>query len=118
MMPANKTATKKSSARKSAAPPAIAVKALRDASFPIVAVGASAGGLQAFLQLLDSLPESPGLAVVFVLHTDSRDSNSLRDVLARKSRLPVEVAADATPLQINHIYIPPPGSYLLFADSH
>jgi len=87
---------------------------VEQSSFPIVAVGASAGGLQAFIDFLTAMPENPGLAIVFVLHTDGRDATSLRDVLARKSKLPVEIAEDHAPVVINRLYIPPPGHFLLF----
>jgi chemotaxis response regulator CheB len=40
-------------------------------SFPIVAIGASAGGLEAFSNLLRALPEDPGLALVFIPHLRS-----------------------------------------------
>ena len=90
----------------------------RRSRFPIAAIGASAGGLQAFTALLSGLPEAPGLAIVFVLHTDSRDSTSLRDVLSRKSKMPVEIATDGGQVVINRVYIPPPGSFLLFSNGH
>jgi two-component system CheB/CheR fusion protein len=82
-------------------------------AFPIVGVGASAGGLQAFLQLIEAIPADPGIAILFVLHTDGRDSHSLREVLARKSKLAVEIAAEGMPIAVNQLYVPPAGSYLL-----
>src|ERR1043165_6592657 len=95
---------KKNRTRKTTAP----TSPLARPGFPIVAVGASAGGLQPFLQMLETLPASPGLAVIFVLHTNSRESDSLRDVLKRKSKLPVTIAADGELIQVDHVYIPAP----------
>src|SRR5947209_13456779 len=117
-MPTNKASKKNDHAKNTGAEGGRTSAAVAAAPFPIAAVGASAGGLQAFIELLSALPALPGLAVVFVLHTDSRDSTSLRDVLARKSKLPVEVAVDGEPVLINRVYIPPPGSFLLFKNGN
>ena len=84
-----------------------------DVEFPIVAVGASAGGLQAFLELVVAIPPTPGFAMIFVLHTDGREASSLREVLAHKSKLPVEVAAEGMKIVVDHLYIPPSGHELL-----
>ena len=113
-----KTKTQTASASTHAVPPPPRAEPLPLTPFPIAAIGASAGGLPAFIELLAALPESPGLAIIFILHTDSRNANSLRDVLARKSRLPVEVAVDRAPALVNRVYIPPASSVLLLQDGH
>src|ERR1051326_530940 len=97
-----------------AARPQTSAEPAANASFPVVAIGASAGGLPAFLDLLSAIPEKPGMAMVFVPHTDGRDSTSLRDVLARRSKLPVEIVEDYAQVGINRLYIPPPSHFLLF----
>src|SRR5438067_3837104 len=81
--------------------------------FPIAAVGASAGGLHAFLQFLDALPPSPVVSVVFVLHTDSRDSTSLRDGVTRKSKVSVEIAEAGARVGVNRVYVTTAGSYVI-----
>jgi len=110
--PARKTKTPR--AMRPPAPPDV----VEHPSFPIVAVGASAVGLPAFIDFLTAMPATPGLAIVFVLHTDGRDASSLREVLARKSKLPVEVTEDRAPVVIDRLYIPPPGHFLLFEKGH
>lgn len=103
--------------KQNSTPPAPA-EVIEAAAFPIVAIGASAGGLQAFTDLLGAIPEKPGFALVFVMHTDSRDSSLLRGVLARKSKMPVEIAADGAPITINRLYIPPPGTFVFIEEGH
>lgn len=77
-------------------------------SFPVVGVGASAGGLQAFQQLLQHLPADPGVALIFVQHLSPQHASSLGEILSRETTLPVQEATSGTPLQVNHIYVIPP----------
>jgi chemotaxis response regulator CheB len=73
-----------------------------------VAVGASAGGLEAFLEFLRQLPDAPGLAVVFVQHLDPRHASSLAEILARHTALSVCDAADGMPLARDRVHVIPP----------
>ena len=66
------------------------------APFPIVAVGASAGGFEAFSNLLRSLPENSGLALIFIPHLDPTHESAMVDLLARATEMPVEQARDGT----------------------
>ncbi|HEX9982586.1 MAG TPA: chemotaxis protein CheB [Thermoanaerobaculia bacterium] len=75
--------------------------------FPVVGIGASAGGLQAFRTLLDSMPAHPGVAIVFLLHQEKHES-VLVEVLRRHSAMPVETAQDGMVLQPDHVYVAPP----------
>ncbi|HWW61669.1 MAG TPA: chemotaxis protein CheB, partial [Thermoanaerobaculia bacterium] len=61
------------------------------AAFPIVGIGASAGGIEAVSDLLDHLGPAPGVAVIFVLHQDRNHASLLADVLTRATELPVAV---------------------------
>ena len=76
-------------------------------NFPIVGVGASAGGFEAFTQLLAALPRDIGMAFVLVQHLDPDHASLLTELLARSSRLPVEQIVDDTVVVINHIYVIP-----------
>ena len=78
--------------------------------FPIVAVGASAGGIGAFIELLEGLPERPGAAIIFLLHTDPQHSTALPDVIARATQLPVSPITDGAPIVVNRVYIAMPGT--------
>jgi two-component system, chemotaxis family, CheB/CheR fusion protein len=76
-------------------------------SFPIVGVGASAGGLEAFTQLLRSLPEKAAMAFVLVQHLDPTHKSSLVELLSRAAKLPVEEIEDGVTIQPNVIYVNP-----------
>src|SRR5262249_61529085 len=60
--------------------------------FPIIGVGASAGGLEAFSQLLASLPDNTGMAFVLVQHLDPKHESKLGDILAKATPMPVQEA--------------------------
>jgi two-component system CheB/CheR fusion protein len=79
----------------------------RHRAVPIVGVGASAGGLEAFRKLLAALPVDTGMAYVLVQHLDARHDSILAELLAKGSRMPVsEVKAD-TAVEPNHVYVTP-----------
>jgi two-component system CheB/CheR fusion protein len=85
-------------------------------SFPIVAIGASAGGLEAFSSLLRALPPEPGLALVFIPHLDPTHESAMVELLSRTSRLPVHQAADGVRVTSNAVYVLPPNSDMTIAD--
>ena len=80
----------------------------------IVAIGASAGGLPALIELIGKL-DSNFPAVVVVQHLDPRHKSQLASVLARKTRKPVKEAEDGEPILPGTIYIGPPDEHLLVA---
>jgi two-component system, chemotaxis family, CheB/CheR fusion protein len=73
----------------------------------VAGVGASAGGFEAFSQLLGSLPANPGLAVVFVQHLSPSHQSALPQLLASTTQLPVEEATDGVIVRPNRIYVTP-----------
>jgi len=75
---------------------------------PIVGVGASAGGLEAFKVLLQHLPADTGMAFVLVQHLDPHRESMLVELLARQTRMPVAEAVDGTSVEPNHVYVIPP----------
>lgn len=77
-------------------------------SFPVVAVGASAGGLEAFTQLLRTLPNNTGMAFVFIQHLDPKHHSMLSELFAKTSSMPVVEAKDGTRVEPNHVYVIPP----------
>src|SRR5215212_8698846 len=85
------------------------------AMFPIVGVGASAGGVQAFTQLVRLLPADPGLAVILMLHTEKHES-ALVEVLDRVSKMPVKFAIDGAAIERNHIYLSHPDTEVAVRD--
>ena len=63
--------------------------AVRNDSFPVVGIGASAGGLEAFTQLLTHLPADTGMGFVLVQHLDPQHESALTQLLARATGMPV-----------------------------
>jgi two-component system CheB/CheR fusion protein len=79
----------------------------------VVGVGASAGGLEAFKQLLARLPVDTGMAFVLVTHLDPKHESILPELLAKATSLPVSEVEDGTPVAPNHIYVMPRNVSLL-----
>src|SRR5688572_18549227 len=83
---------------------------------PIVGFGASAGGLEAFQEVLENLPSNTGLAFVFVQHLDPKHDSMLVDLLAKSTSMPVLQATDNLPVESNHVYIIPPNAGIQLSD--
>jgi two-component system CheB/CheR fusion protein len=81
-------------------------------AFPIVGVGASAGGLEAFSALLGAVPVDTGMAFVLIQHLDPEHDSALVSLLGRVSSLPVTEAADGEAVQPDHVYVIPKGTSL------
>ncbi|HWR28322.1 MAG TPA: chemotaxis protein CheB [Negativicutes bacterium] len=79
---------------------------------PIVGIGASAGGLQALLQLFESMPAASGLAFVVIQHLDANNDSALADILSKATAMPVSEVKDTTVAQPNHVYVIAPGTEL------
>lgn len=91
--------------------------AFRDAEsehgvFPIVGIGASAGGLDAFRRLLRYLPTRTGMAFVLIQHLDPAHPSMLADLLVGTTRMPVREAVDGEPVEPDHVYVIPPNCSL------
>src|SRR6266545_3618390 len=71
--------------------------------FPVVAIGASAGGLEAITQLLKHLPADTGMAFVFIQHLDPRHSSQLPEMLGRATSMPVIEATSNRQLEPNRV---------------
>ncbi|MBW4516840.1 MAG: PAS domain-containing protein [Timaviella obliquedivisa GSE-PSE-MK23-08B] len=85
----------------------------RDAPFPIVAIAASAGGLEAFTQLLSHLPIDTGMAFVLIQHLDPAQKSLLTEILARTTTMPVSEAVEGIAVKPNEVYIIPPNKKML-----
>jgi len=91
--------------------------AANPAPFPIVAIGASAGGLEAFSNLLRALPPEPGLALVFIPHLDPTHESAMVELLSRTTRLPVHQAVEGARVACNAVYVLPPNSDMTISDT-
>jgi two-component system CheB/CheR fusion protein len=85
---------------------------LASTDFPVVALGASAGGLDAFRKLFDALPADIGMAFILIQHLDPTHASMMVDLLASHTTMKVQQAADGMPLERSHVYIIPPATYL------
>jgi two-component system CheB/CheR fusion protein len=84
--------------------------------FPVVGVGASAGGLEAFQSLLQALPKDLGMAVVLVQHLDPNHASALPDLLASSSSMPVRQVTDGIAIEPNTVYVVPPNAQMAMLD--
>ena len=78
--------------------------------FPIVGIGASAGGLEAFKVLLECLPVDTGLAFVIIQHLATGQESMLTDILSRFTKMLVFQVEDGMHVEPNYVYVIPPGS--------
>ena len=78
-------------------------------AFPVVGVGASAGGLQAFETFFSHLPARTGMAFVLVSHLDPDHASILHELLRKSAPLPVQQATDGVTIEADHVYVGPPG---------
>src|SRR5437868_928645 len=113
--------------RARAKPPAVApVAAAREESeqstasalpLPVVGMGASAGGLEAFTAVLRNVPADTGMAFVLVQHLDPKHESLLVDLLSKSTSMPVTAARDGEPVASNHVYVIPPNANLEISSS-
>lgn len=78
------------------------------AEFPVVGIGASAGGLDAFRAFFEKMPADCGMAFVVILHLPADRKSMLIEILSRWTSMPVLEGLDGTKLEPNHVYVPPP----------
>lgn len=74
--------------------------------FPIVCVGGSAGGLDAYTRLLQHLPADMGVAIVIVNHLRTVDT-LLHEILPNYTKMPVELISERLDVEPNHVFIIP-----------
>jgi two-component system chemotaxis response regulator CheB len=82
-------------------------------AFDVVAVAASAGGLQALSALFSALPADFPAALVVVQHLDPRHRSLMADILSRRTALKVKQADDGDELSVGTVHIAPPNRHLL-----
>lgn len=82
------------------------------AVFPIVVIGASAGGLEAFKRFFAHVPSDSGMAFVLIPHLDPTHKSLIAELLNRQATIPAVEATHGMLVRPNHIYIIPPNRYL------
>src|SRR5512133_827384 len=75
-------------------------------NFPVVCVGGSAGGLDAYTRLLQHLPADMGVAIVIVNHLRTV-ATLLHEILPRFTKMPVELITERLDIEPNHVFIIP-----------
>jgi two-component system CheB/CheR fusion protein len=85
------------------------------ADFLVVGIGASAGGLDACKRLLAALPADNGMAFILVQHLDPTHESMMVGLLADHTSMVVRQAKEGMPIERDHLYIIPPGTYLSVA---
>jgi two-component system CheB/CheR fusion protein len=86
--------------------------------FPVVGIGASAGGIQALIRFFEHMPRDPGMAFVVVLHLSPSHESQADNVLRRVTRMPVSQVTGATPIEKNHVYLISPATALSMTDGY
>ena len=84
--------------------------------FPVVGVGASAGGLEAFKRLVRAIPASSGMAYILVQHLEPNHDSLLPEILQKSTAIPVEEITDNVHVEPDHIYIIPSNKLLTAFD--
>jgi two-component system, chemotaxis family, CheB/CheR fusion protein len=86
-------------------------------SFPIVGIGASVGGLEAFNQLLRHLSATTGMAYILVQHLDPLHASFLSHLLARTTPMDICEARNGMVVEANHVYVIAPNTDLTLEES-
>lgn len=84
-------------------------------TFPVVAIGASAGGLEAFEQFFRAMPADSGMGFVLVQHLDPTHTSILSEILQRSTAMPVVEAVQQMPIEPNRVYVIPPNHDMVIA---
>jgi two-component system, chemotaxis family, CheB/CheR fusion protein len=77
-------------------------------SFPITAIGASAGGLESFEEFFRNITASSGIAFILISHLDPSHASMLTEILQRCTKMPVLEVQDKMIIEPNHVYVIPP----------
>ncbi len=88
----------------------------KDEGFPIVGIGASAGGLEAFTKFLENLPADTGMAFVLVQHLDPKRQSMLREILGRSTAMRVLEVRHGMPVQPDTVYVIPANAEIALAE--
>lgn len=106
--PTKKRATKKVSRKNKET----LIKNRQGTEFPVLGIGASAGGLDAFKKFFNAMPPESGMAFVLIQHLDPSHESITADLLARHTIMKVVQIQDRMPVEPNHVYVIPPNKNL------
>ncbi|GAX36921.1 signal transduction histidine hinase [Nodularia sp. NIES-3585] len=80
--------------------------------FPVVGMGASAGGLEAFRELISHLPTDTGMAFVLIQHLSPHQKSLLTEIISRTTQMPVVEVEHGMVVEPNHVYVIPPNTMM------
>ena len=90
----------------------------KENSFPVVAIGASAGGLEAMMELLKHLPSETGMAYIYVQHLSPDHKSMLTEILSKKTEMKVQEIDDMDLIQPDNLFIIPYNKGIEVTDGH
>lgn len=89
---------------------------IADALFPVVGIAASAGGLEAFTELLKYLLNDTGMAFVLIQHLDPQHKSLLSEILGRETQMPVTEVQNGVSVEPNNVYVIPPNTKMILSN--
>lgn len=106
------------SAKAGQRPPGSALAGTGGSPFPVIGLGASAGGLEALHTFFAHLRPDTGMAFVVILHLSPTHESQAAALLQRQTSMPVQQVTAVVPLVPNHVYVIPPSQHLELVDGH
>lgn len=91
---------------------------IKENSFPVVAIGASAGGLEAMMELLKYLPADTGMAFIYVQHLSPDHKSMLTEILSKKTSMVVQEIDDMDKIKPNNVFVIPYNKGIEVTDGH
>jgi two-component system, chemotaxis family, CheB/CheR fusion protein len=90
----------------------------KENTFPVVAIGASAGGLEAMMELLMNLPANTGMAFIYVQHLSPDHKSLLTEILSKKTKMKVQEIDDMDKIEPNNVFVIPYNKGIEVTDGH
>ncbi|HBZ25485.1 MAG TPA: chemotaxis protein CheR [Rikenellaceae bacterium] len=91
---------------------------IKKSKFPVVAIGASAGGLEAMMELLKYLPSDTGMAFIYVQHLSPDHKSMLTEILSKKTKMRVQEIDDMDKIEPDNLFIIPYNKGIEVTDGH
>ncbi len=91
---------------------------VKENTFPVVAIGASAGGLEAMMELLKYLPADTGMAFIYVQHLSPDHKSMLTEILSKKTKMIVQEIDDMDKIQPDNVFVIPYNKGIEVTDGH
>src|SRR5579872_4028382 len=116
MSPKSSTGTKRRTAAKQPQKEKPVVPATSQDDFLIAAIGASAGGMDAFKELMRNLPADTGMGFIVIQHLDPNHESALAELLSKSTSMKVTEVADGMRVVPNQVFVIPPNTSMTISD--